>query len=183
MSKSSTEAKDMLCWELRMTFQSVRAKRHQYSLSVRDRSNCGPGTSCAMSERYIQYEFHPVEAVSFREWKTLEPGISELVMNHDSATGRRTTLQRWEPGARNATTSLHTYCEEIYIVEGDLRVIPGRGTAEGKSEAEVDWWSKGAYAFRKPVRGRSGSAASCADDSPEHAAWSVREQERLSHVH
>ena len=97
---------------------------------------------------YKQHEFHPPQPTG--EWLALEPGITEMVLNYDSQTGRRTTLQKWEPGAQNAKTSLHEYCEEIYIAEGDLRVIPRRGTAEGKSEDEVEWWEKGCYAFRKP---------------------------------
>ena len=103
-----------------------------------------------MSQKYIQYEFYPTDAVSSQQWHTFEPGITELVLNYDSRTGRRTIFQKWEPGAQNATTSLHDYCEEIILLEGDVRVIPGRGTAEGKLDGGVEWWSKGAYAFRKP---------------------------------
>jgi hypothetical protein len=95
-----------------------------------------------------QYEFHPPETVTSRTWTILEPGIDELVLNHDPATGRRSTLQRWQPGARNAKTSLHDYFEEVMLMEGDFRVVPGEGTAKGENETE--WWGKGAYAFRHP---------------------------------
>ena len=114
-------------------------------------------------QKYAQFEFHPPEAEESRKWTTLEPGIEELVLNHDSEKGRRTTLQRWKSGARNANISLHDYCEEIVLVEGDLRVVPGEGTAEGKQDDEVGWWGRGCYAFRKPgmVHGPFESKSGC----------------------
>lgn len=43
-----------------------------------------------------------------------------LVLNHDSQTGRRTTLQRWQPGACDQQhVFVHGYVEEIFMVEGD----------------------------------------------------------------
>ena len=95
-----------------------------------------------------QYEFHPPESLSNRHWTKLEPGIDELLLNHDPVTGRRSTLQRWQPGARNAHTSLHDYFEEVVLLDGDFKVVPGEGTAAGMQEIEV--WGKKAYAFRKP---------------------------------
>ncbi|KAK5988163.1 hypothetical protein PT974_12303 [Cladobotryum mycophilum] len=84
-----------------------------------------------------QFDFHP--ATASRTWSPLGPGIEQMVLNEDKATGRRTTLQRYEPGAQNARVETHTYIEEIYLVEGDLHDITlGQG------------WEKGAYAYRKP---------------------------------
>ncbi|GKT64689.1 cupin 2 domain-containing protein [Colletotrichum tofieldiae] len=71
----------------------------------------------------------------------VEPGIDEMLLNADPATGRRTLLQRWQPGAANRQPSVftHDYVEEIYLAEGDLfDVRLGRG------------WERGAYAYRKP---------------------------------
>ncbi|RMJ07230.1 hypothetical protein BHE90_001560 [Fusarium euwallaceae] len=87
-----------------------------------------------------QFEFHPATTSYNREWTPLEPGVDELVLNHDSQTGRRTTLQRWQPGARNQQhVFVHDYIEEIYLAEGDLYDLNlGQG------------WEKGAYAYRKP---------------------------------
>ena len=86
-----------------------------------------------------QFEFHP--ATDSRSWSAMEPGIDELVLNHDPSTGRRTTLQRWQPGAVNTLSRVftHDYVEEIYLAEGELT-----DTRLGKG------WVKGAYAYRKP---------------------------------
>lgn len=93
-----------------------------------------------------QFEFHPSSHHPHtndpRPWLPLEPGIDELVLNHDPATGRRTTLQRWQPNTKNVKQNfIHDYVEEIYIVEGDFR--------DTKRSPEVIW-EKGAYAYRKP---------------------------------
>ena len=87
-----------------------------------------------------QFEFHPATSAPNREWAALEPGIDQMTLNEDSATGRRTVLQRWQPGAVNQQEIfVHNYVEEIYLAEGDLydlRLQQG--------------WGKGAYAYRKP---------------------------------
>jgi hypothetical protein len=88
-----------------------------------------------------QFEFHSPDSLSSRTWVALEPGIDQMTLNHDSTTGRHTTLQRWQPGAINQQTNtfVHDYVEEIYLAEGDLydtRLKQG--------------WKKGAYAYRKP---------------------------------
>ncbi|KAF5577483.1 cupin 2 domain-containing protein [Fusarium pseudocircinatum] len=87
-----------------------------------------------------QFEFHPATTSFNRVWSTLEPGVDELVLNEDSQTGRRTTLQRWQPGARNQRdVFIHDYVEEIFMIEGDLY---DQNLQQG--------WEKGAYAYRKP---------------------------------
>ncbi|TQN71494.1 hypothetical protein CSHISOI_04072 [Colletotrichum shisoi] len=87
-----------------------------------------------------QFEFHPATSAT-RAWTPLEPGIDEMLLNADPATGRRTLLQRWQPGAANRQPSafVHDYVEEIYLADGDLvDVRLGRR------------WESGAYAYRKP---------------------------------
>jgi hypothetical protein len=86
---------------------------------------------------------------------TLEPGITQLTLNHDASTGRATYLQRWAPQTSNQIENFsHAYIEEIIILEGDLRDLKGRrsGTGEivegGGGKGEV--WGIGAYAYRKP---------------------------------
>ncbi|TDZ33265.1 hypothetical protein C8035_v011717 [Colletotrichum spinosum] len=87
-----------------------------------------------------QFEFHAATAHPGRAWSPLEPGVDEMVLNADAATGRRTTLQRWSPGAVNQQPIfVHDYVEEIYLAEGDLF-----DTRLGQG------WTKGAYAYRKP---------------------------------
>jgi hypothetical protein len=104
-----------------------------------------------------QFEFHPFETHPIsgkpREWKTLEPGISQLTLNYDPATGRGTYLQRWEPKTENVIQNfVHEYIEEIFIVEGDLRDLRGRKSGSGVvvEGEEGDVWTKGSYAHRKP---------------------------------
>ncbi|KAG8668570.1 hypothetical protein FPOAC2_07867 [Fusarium poae] len=87
-----------------------------------------------------QFEFHPATTSHNRTWSPIEPGVDELILNEDKQTGRRTTLQRWQPGARNQKdVFVHDYVEEIYMAEGDLY-----------DEKLQKGWSKGAYAYRKP---------------------------------
>ena len=88
-----------------------------------------------------QFEFHSANSHPSRQWETIDTGVTQLLLNSDLSTGRRTTLQRWEPGASNAQSHpfVHDYVEEIYMAEGDLfDVTLGQG------------WQKGAYAYRKP---------------------------------
>lgn len=88
-----------------------------------------------------QFEFHPASSHPLRSWTTIDAGVTQMVLNEDPATGRRTTLQRWEAGAQNAQAHafVHDYVEEIYLAEGDLY-----DTRLGQG------WQKGAYAYRKP---------------------------------
>ncbi len=99
-----------------------------------------------------QFEFHHHETTPAttsgagppppREWVTVEPGITQMTLNEDPATGRKTVLQRWEPNTVNVKANyVHTYVEEIFLVEGDLRDV--------KRTPETVW-EKGAYAYRKP---------------------------------
>jgi hypothetical protein len=100
-----------------------------------------------------QLEFHDAISHPGRSWKQMEPGIDEMVLNQDFETGRKTLLQRWQPGAANAqNVFVHSYIEEIYIVEGDLTDTRLRQS-----------WQTGAYAYRKPgmVHGPFASKDGC----------------------
>lgn len=99
-----------------------------------------------------QFEFHPYDTTPAapsgaapppsREWVTVEPGITQMTLNEDPATGRKTCLQRWEPNTVNVKENyVHTFAEEIFLVEGDLRDVK-------RTPGTV--WEKGAYAYRKP---------------------------------
>jgi hypothetical protein len=50
------------------------------------------------------------------------PGISELTLANDPATGDHTRLLRFEPGTDSAPngTLTHDFWEEVFIIEGDL---------------------------------------------------------------
>ncbi|KAH7089751.1 hypothetical protein FB567DRAFT_308839 [Paraphoma chrysanthemicola] len=91
--------------------------------------------------------------------QNLEPGISQLTLNHDPSTGRATYLQRWSPRTSNQIQNFsHAYIEEIVIIEGDLTDLKGRRSGTGEiiadageeGEGRGDVWKRGAYAYRKP---------------------------------
>lgn len=88
-----------------------------------------------------QFEFHP--STQDRAFQPLDgTSITQLTLNAEPApSSRRTTLQRWEPGAVNSQSHafVHDYVEEIYLVEGDLT-----DTRMGQK------YEKGWYAYRKP---------------------------------
>ncbi len=95
-----------------------------------------------------QFEFHPhthdPATGQERAWVELEPGITQLTLNVDAATGRRTVLQRWRPGTANAPGRqqgfVHDYVEEIFLVSGDL----------ADTRRRLGPWTAGAYAYRRP---------------------------------
>ncbi|KAL0575235.1 hypothetical protein V5O48_006726 [Marasmius crinis-equi] len=108
-----------------------------------------------------QYEFHAFTTEPFtsqsREWKTLGPGITQMILNHNPESGRRTCLQKWEPKTSNQIQDAHDYIEEIFIVEGDLRDLKGRKSGVGEivgdgqvDEGKGEVWTKGSYAYRRP---------------------------------
>ena len=69
---------------------------------------------------FHEYADHPTTGAA-RAWTELEPGISQLTLNHNDSSGRRTVLQRWQPRTANVQQNfVHDYVEEIFIVEGDL---------------------------------------------------------------
>jgi hypothetical protein len=89
-----------------------------------------------------QFEFHEATSLPTRTWfekESLGSKIEEMILNEDTTAGRRTLLQRHQPGSLDSKESLHDYIEEIFIVEGDL----------GDKRTGLTY-QKGYYAFRKP---------------------------------
>lgn len=91
-----------------------------------------------------QFELHPFATNPLmdipREWIEIEPNIHQMTVNENTASGRKTVLQRWQPKTHNVQQNfVHDDVEEICIVEGDL--------ADTKRGGK---WTKGAYAYRKP---------------------------------
>lgn len=85
-----------------------------------------------------QLEFH--DPSTRTSWQQCEPGIRMMIINEDLATGRRSLLQQYSPGAANATSLVpHPYIEEVYLIEGDLTDITIGQT-----------FTKGMYAYRNP---------------------------------
>lgn len=95
-----------------------------------------------------QFEFHPhahhPHTGAARAWVDLEPGIQQLALNEDTASGRKTVLQRWQPRTANAPSQsfVHDYVEEIFLVSGDL--------CDSDTRRGGGPWTAGAYAYRKP---------------------------------
>ncbi len=69
------------------------------------------------------------------EWKQIENGIFEKVLNWDGQN--KTILQKWEKGTETKDTSVHEYIEEVFILKGKLK-----DTFLNKS------FEKGWYAYR-----------------------------------
>ena len=55
------------------------------------------------------------------EWQFSAPGVSKKVLHSDDETGESTLLLKFEP-ASNYPLHNHPGCEEIFALEGDLRV-------------------------------------------------------------
>jgi hypothetical protein len=88
-----------------------------------------------------QFEFHDATTLPTRAWfekESLGSKIEEMILNEDTTTGRRTLLQRHQPGSLDSKQSLHDYIEEIFIVEGDLG-----------DKRIGQTYQKGYYAYRK----------------------------------
>ena len=69
------------------------------------------------------------------------PGLTEQILARDGAGGVATRLLRWEPGSdtSRAGTQIHTFWEEVYILEGSIRDLELNKT-----------FTKGMYACRPP---------------------------------
>jgi hypothetical protein len=69
------------------------------------------------------------------------PGLTEQILARDGAGGVATRLLRWEPGSdtSRAGTQVHTFWEEVYILEGSIRDLKLNKT-----------FTKGMYACRPP---------------------------------
>ena len=74
-------------------------------------------------------------------------GVSEKVLSgafdHETGTGAVTRLSRWAAGASVAEAISHDWCEEVFIISGDLRI--------GTPESEIEVLGSGTYAVR-PAR-------------------------------
>ena len=55
------------------------------------------------------------------EWKFSAPGVSKKILRYDETTGEMTLLLKFDPGSTYPAHN-HPEGEEIFILEGDLRV-------------------------------------------------------------
>ena len=72
-------------------------------------------------------EFEPVDLAAGWETPSGYPdGIEQKILagslDEDARRGTRTRLLRFQPGVYTTAPFLHTYWEEVYLVEGDLTV-------------------------------------------------------------
>lgn len=68
-------------------------------------------------------------------------GLSEKLLAVDKETGVATRLLKWDPGTNTASSGVqvHTFSEEVYILEGSIRDLKLSKT-----------FTKGMYACRLP---------------------------------
>lgn len=94
-------------------------------------------------------EFHPVEMSSGWEVPPGYPqGIKQKILagalDEEAERGTRTRLLRFDPGVFTTEPFVHTYWEEVYLLDGDLTV---GNDAEGRGG---EAFAPGTYACRPP---------------------------------
>jgi hypothetical protein len=81
-------------------------------------------------------------------WQPVSPGIVAKTVagsiDHDAKRGRVSRLARWEPGARIDAVRVHDFHEEVFIVEGSLKV------AAQAPPQEVETFRAPSFACRPP---------------------------------
>jgi len=81
------------------------------------------------NKRTPLYPLIGMQSVVAKDWVPLPgfPGIEQVVLagslDELNRKGRRTRLVRFAPGTKTATTLIHDYHEEAYLVEGSLQVV------------------------------------------------------------
>ena len=88
-----------------------------------------------------ELEFFNVGSIPWTPAVPGVPGLTEQILARDGAGGTATRLLRWEPGSDTSTagTQVHTFWEEVYILEGSIRDLRLNKT-----------FTKGMYACRPP---------------------------------
>ena len=87
-------------------------------------------------------EFFPVDEVGWTPAQGgLVPGLFERILSSDSTTGVATRILRFDPGTDTtaAGPQVHTFWEEVYILEGSLHDLTLNQT-----------FIRGMYACRPP---------------------------------
>lgn len=80
--------------------------------------------------------------VGLLDWKPIEgypKGVYEKILSFDEETGAYTRLLRYEPGVEIRDVLEHDFCEEVFILKGDLT-----DKRMGKT------FTEGMYAVRQP---------------------------------
>ena len=72
-------------------------------------------------------------------WHEIAPKIKEKILSKDPRSGLYTRFLRMEPGAKIDKALVHDFCEEIIILEGEL-----------KDESTGRIYKAGMYACRPP---------------------------------
>jgi len=86
------------------------------------------------------------DALDADDWTKLPgyEGVTEKILsgafNHEAGTGCVTRLARWEPNAVVDHSITHAWCEEVFIISGNLSI--------GTPGAETSVLAAGTYAVR-----------------------------------
>jgi hypothetical protein len=87
-------------------------------------------------------------------------GIDEKILagslDHVNRTGCRTRLLRFAPGIYTTEPFVHTYWEEVYLVEGDLTVGNDRNGSGGTSFRPHTYACRPPGAFHGPFKSEAG---------------------------
>lgn len=69
-----------------------------------------------------QYEFHDPKDKPWEPAFGEIPGVWQQVLSRDAEKGDYTRVVRFDPGANTSTAGVlvHEFCEEVYIVQGEL---------------------------------------------------------------
>lgn len=100
-----------------------------------------------MSARREHKEFHAVDLdVGWHVPEGYPPGIEQKILSGEldesKSSGRRTRLLRFAPGAFTTKPFVHDYCEEVYVLAGELMVA--------REQAESITFGANSYACRPP---------------------------------
>jgi hypothetical protein len=72
-------------------------------------------------------------------WSEILPGVEEKILSKDPKTGLYSRLLRMKPGSKIDKVLVHDFCEELFIVEGEL-----------KDESTGEIYKAGMYSCRPP---------------------------------
>lgn len=67
-----------------------------------------------------EMEFFDVDLLQWRPLKRYSEGVYEKILSFDEKTGAYTRLLKIEPGFELKELLLHDFCEEVFIIKGDL---------------------------------------------------------------
>ena len=106
-------------------------------------------------------EFVAVDEIGFWSRPDGYPeGMEEKILtgslDHEARTGSRTRLLRFAPGVYTTAPFVHTYWEEVYLVQGDLTVGSDADGKGGTSYQPHTYACRPPGAFHGPFKSENG---------------------------